>query len=247
MVRPCTPRCSRRVCLSQTSLSTTAESDYLRLVDTLDHLKVDSHARKATPIVFPHPERAISMPILSLSTSGLCDTTTDISTPEQDDSGQTTYVVLNKPVRNAVTLHHSSSLMIEIQTPLQVSAMSSPQTLDSVFYNYQAGGNSLPAGTQRQNISAEMEDIRHMQGRQQVEELRTCFLSFTSEVHTSQRQRWSSKVTAGIKHWARVVAGATKRATCRYLRSAKKLRVAARYIAPVATTTRNPYETTALA
>lgn len=219
-------------------------SGHLRLINTLD-LEVPTDTRKPGPTVVSNNGRVVSIPTLTLSTAEMRDTTVDISALTQMALGPRICVIPPTPIRASATTEHGPNSILEAKTSSRPPAMP-PQTHNSMSSHGCSGGARPLKEYEESNTFAVMQDAHDLHERQRAEELQSCFSSSTTEIRTSHRQRLGSKATA-IKCQFQAVASTTKRITHRCLRSAKKLRITASHLAPVAIASRSPYETIVLA
>lgn len=227
---------SRRASLMTKPSSESFWSDSLRLIDTLD-LQVDLKPATAT---VSHHERSVSMPVLSLPASDTDSASNNVSDLTRNVHAQSINIAPSTPILENPVAKKSLTPIIEVQTPLSSSQMPSTTTYSSTFMDDPYEGIfPEPVRYEQHNfrIPSPVPRMSHSGPAQPVPAS-----VFTDDSSTTTRQERSRKLAA-IKYRAQAVAGATKRATRRLLRSVKEMRAATRYLVPMACRKRNPYET----
>ena len=216
-------------------------SDYLRLIETLD---LEVEVNSSTTASF-HDRRIACVPTLTLVTTDSGDTATEASALNQIASEQRVNTAPSTSTHFVNTVSNCLSPIVEVQTPLESSPKQLAETHVSISLDDRADSLPLPIELRQPDINPRPDGERESQGQQPATTLlQPPYSPVTNESHAA-RKRWSSKVKS-MKSRFQAASGATRQGARRVVRSAKKLGTRIRYLAPVATSARNPYETVAM-
>ncbi|KAH6613930.1 hypothetical protein C7974DRAFT_380330 [Boeremia exigua] len=225
---------SERTSVTTKSSNESLKSDRQRLIDTLD-VQVKSHGVFCK--VDSDEKRIASMPILSLSTSDICDKATDVSALVHDSSLKYTIATSSESTCTEIATQNHLTRVVEVQTLLpsateQAAAMSTYASTNDCI------NVSTPSAEREQHT---FDDVRYDLPKQQPS---SPVLDDAQRSNT--RQRWSSKMKCAVKKGVHAMSNATKQGARRAVHSSKKLGKTVRCIVPVARSARNPYETVLL-